>query len=328
MIALGRRRYGNEEQLQILELSNPICGDDQIIVSVKSSSVNPADYFIMSGMPKLLRLSEGLLKPKREVLGRDYAGEVIEVGKKVSSFVVGDFVYGEASQTYAETISIPASQAHIMPSILNFDEAACVPLAGLTAVQALAKVEITQGSKVLVSGGSGGVGTFAVQIARSKGGVLTVVCSESNRHLVERLGATHVVDYNNTDITESPEKFDVVFDAVGNRKISDLKKIIEPNGTYLAVGVVMNFDLYIDRTFGPIGHYLKLIGYKFWLAKKLKIELILAKPNLGMSELSKMIEEGEVRVEVEKVFTIGQATEAFKHVGSHHAKGKVALRIQ
>ena len=328
MIALGRRRYGNTEQLQILELSNPKCGENQIIVSVKSSSVNPADCFIMSGMPKLLRLSEGLLKPKRPVLGRDYSGEIIEVGSKVSDFAVGDFVYGEASQTYAETISISASQAHLMPSVLNFDEAGCVPLAGLTALQALQKVAISQGSKVLVIGGSGGVGTFAIQIARSMGGIVTVVCSERNRDLVKRLGATHVVDYNTMNITESTEKFNVVFDAVGNISISDLQKIIEPKGTYLAVGVVMDFDLFSGRTFGPVSHYLKLLGNKFLLSKKIKIEIISAKPNLGMDELSKMIEKGEVQVEVEKIFGIDQAAEAFSHVSSHRSKGKVALRIQ
>ncbi|MFM7890507.1 MAG: NAD(P)-dependent alcohol dehydrogenase [Actinomycetota bacterium] len=331
MWSVVRKEYGNVDALRVVETPRPTIADDEILVAVHASSVNPYDRYIMMGQPRLVRLTEGLRKPRTANLGSDYAGEVAEVGSQVKDIAVGERVFGLSNGTWSQFIKVKPQQVHRMPHNMTFAEAACVPLAGLTAIQALAKVGIAQGQRVLVIGASGGVGTFAVQLARVMGAQVTGVCSGRNVELVQSLGTDDVIDYQKSDYTAMGRQFDVVFDAVGDRPIKELSRIIVPGGAYLAVGAAMDLSVRVQRTFGPLVRTLRLAVRRRAHGRRWMV--FLAKGSKELDDLTPLIEAGSVRTIIDQSFNVGpsgDATEiarAVEYLGTHRARGKVALLL-
>src|SRR5213596_3807688 len=225
--------------LKLQEIEKPTPADDQLLVRVRAASVNPYDWHFVEGTPKIMRLmGVGLRKPKDTRLGVDFAGTVEAVGKNVTQFKSGDEVFGGRGGAFAEYVCPRANRAvALKPANVTFEEAASVNIAGLTALQAVRdKGKIQPGKKVLINGASGGVGTFAVQIAKSLGADVTGVCSARNVDLVKSLGADHVIDYTKEDFTKSAERYDVMLDNVGNRTLSECKSVLTPKGKYVLIG--------------------------------------------------------------------------------------------
>src|SRR5881398_2572140 len=225
--------------LKLKDIEKPVPNDDQILVKVRAASVNPYDWHFVEGTPKIMRMmGVGLRKPKETRLGVDFAGTVEAVGKSVTTFKPGDDVFGGKGGAFAEYVCRRAEGAvALKPANITFEQAASVNIAGITALQALRdKGKVQPGQKVLINGASGGVGTFAVQIAKSLGADVTGVCSTRNIDLVRSLGADHVIDYTKEDFTKSAERYDVMLDNVGNRTLSECKSVLTPKGKYVLIG--------------------------------------------------------------------------------------------
>ncbi len=327
MRAAYRIKYGNSEVLQVGEVPRPQIKAGEMLIAVRASSINPADRYIMMGLPKLLRLAEGITHPRRSILGRDYAGEVVQVGDGVNDFAVGDLVFGEATQTWADFVVVKPNQARIKPTNLSFEHAGCVPLAGLTAYQALSKANLVAGDHVLIIGASGGVGTFAVQIAKAAGASVTAVCSGRNVELVDSLGADRTIDYLTHDFARDRFRYRVIFDAVGEISVGEIGRLLEPGGVYLSVGAAMDFDSRGGRNFGPISRYSRLMIASKPGASGRRMVLVAAKPNVGLGELSQLIERGSVRVVVDRGFELDDVASAIEYIGTHRARGKLALAV-
>src|SRR6187549_4021127 len=238
MMAVVQRGYGPPEMLEYTDVGRPAVGDGDVLVGVRAASVHPGDYFVMTGVPSILRLAFGLRRPRHPIPGRDLAGVVAAVGKDVADLQPGDEVFGwSTTGTLAEYACVPADQLVRTPANLSAGQAAAVPTSGITALQALRDIAHVQpGHTVLVTGASGGVGTFAVQIAKALGAEVTGVCSTRNLELVKSLGADHVIDYTREDFTRSGQHYDLIYDAVGNRSVSDYKRALNPNGTCVIAG--------------------------------------------------------------------------------------------
>lgn len=236
MKAVVRRQYGSSAVLRIEDTDTPSVRDDQVLVQVIAASINPLDWHTMRGQPYAVRLGAGLRTPKNSGLGADLAGRIASVGANVSAFAVGDEVFGQSISTLAEYIAVSATGIAIKPANLNFEQAAAVPLAGFTALQGVRdRGRVQPGQTVLINGASGGVGSFAVQIAKAHGAEVTGVCSTDNEQLVRSIGADHVVDYALADFADGRTRYDLVFDAVGNRSLRQLRRAPE-SGRNVGIG--------------------------------------------------------------------------------------------
>lgn len=270
MKAIVCEKYGPPEVLQLREVEKPTVKDNEVLVRVHAASANPADWHLMRGAPILARLAVGLLKPKDTKVGADVAGEVEAVGGSVTEFQPGAEVFGFSNGSFAEYAIAREDRLAPKPSNLSFEAAAAVPLAALTALQALRdKGQIQPGKKVLINGASGGVGTFAVQIAKSFGAKVTGVCSTRNLDMVRSIGADHVIDYAQEDFTKNGQRYDLILDTVANHSVSDCKRALSPRGICVVVG------------FSTMAH---LVAVKFrssWGSRtgSKKIGLMLMKPN-------------------------------------------------
>ena len=237
MKAIVYRRYGSPDVLELQEVAKPVPTDDQVLVRVMAASVNPLDWHFLRGIPYFVRLTSGPRRPKRSIPGVDVAGRIESVGRNVTRFKPGDEVFGEKSRACAEYVAAPVDLFVPKPSDLTFEQAAAIPAAGVTALQALVdKGGIRAGQSVLINGASGGVGTFAVQIAKAHGAVVTGVCSTANIDLVRSLGADHVVDYTREDFTRSGRTYDLIIDNVGNRSVWAFRRVLAADGTLVLVG--------------------------------------------------------------------------------------------
>ncbi len=252
MRAMVYERYGPPNVLELKEIERPAVVDDGVLVRVHAASVNPFDWHFLTGTPYLTRLGAGLRKPKNHVLGVDFAGTVEAVGKEVTQFHPGDEVFGARNGAFGEYVCVRKSVA-LKPANLTFEQAAAVPVAGVTALQGLRdKGRLQAGHKVLINGASGGVGTFAVQIAKSFGAEVTGVCSTRNVDAVRSLGADHVIDYTQGDFTRSGQRYDLMFDVAGNRSWSECKRVLTDNATLVVVG-----GRKTNRWIGPMGDGIK-----------------------------------------------------------------------
>ena len=238
MKAIIFTQYGSPDVLQLTDLEKPTPKDNEVLVKIHAASANPLDWHRMRGAPFLARLNNGLQKPKNTMIGADIAGRVEALGKNVTQFQLGDEVFGDISTGgFAEYACASEELLALKPVNTSFEAAAAVPVAAFTALQGLrGKGQIRQGQKVLINGASGGVGTFAVQIAKSYGTEVTGVCSTRNLDLVRSIGADHVIDYTKEDFTRNGQRYDLVFDAVGNRSVSDLQRALSPNGICAVAG--------------------------------------------------------------------------------------------
>jgi NADPH:quinone reductase-like Zn-dependent oxidoreductase len=319
MKAVVHEAYGPPEVLKIVEIEKPEVPDDEVLVRVRASSVNIAEWYGMTGL-FLARLGGGLVRPKDTRLGTDFAGVVEAVGKDVSGFKPGDEVFGGSNGAYAEYVTVGKELAS-KPASITFEEAAAVPLAGLTALQGLRDYgKIQPGQKVLINGASGGVGTFAVQIAKAFGAEVTAVCSTRNIECARSMGADHVVDYTREDFTRSGQTYDLLFDVVGSRPWSACRRVLKPNATVVLVGG--------PRTplIGPLGHMIQMRLASLGSGRKVVFFVAKFTP-ADLMALKTLLETGKVKPFVERTYSLAQIAEAMRYLGTGHAQGKIVLTL-
>jgi NADPH:quinone reductase-like Zn-dependent oxidoreductase len=321
MRAVVRDRYGSPDVLALGEVGKPELTADRVLVRVRAASVNRSDWYELTGM-YLARPQNGLRRPKSRLVGGDFAGVVEAVGTDVTEFRPGDEVFGGRSGAFAEYVCARAVSVALKPARLSFEEAAAVPVAGLTALQGLRdKGRIQPGHRVLINGASGGVGTFAVQIAKALGGEVAAVCSTRNVDLVRSLGADRVVDYTREDFTRGGERYDLMFDNAGSRSWRECKRVLDPHATVVLVGGKMG-----NRLLGPLGH---VIGTR--LASSLgsrKAVFFVAKFNKpDMETLRELLENGKVTPVIDRQYALSEAAEAFRYIGEGHARAKVVVTV-
>jgi NADPH:quinone reductase-like Zn-dependent oxidoreductase len=326
MKAVIHSEYGGPDVLRLAEVPTPVIGPKDLLVRVHGSSANPADVAFMSGRPALVRAASGLRRPRAQVLGRDFAGVVDAIGDDVTGVRIGDEVFGEASQAFAEYVSVRPNQVARKPANLTFEQAATVPLAGVTAWQAWDRAGLQAGQRVLVNGASGGVGHFAVQIAKALGAQVTAVCSGANAEMMQALGAEHVIDYRESDFTTLGQRYDVIFDAVVTHRLADTRRALAPSGTYLSVGTAPAKG---PGEGGPLGPLPGIAGVlaRSVTARPQRLMVVSAKPNVGLAELTALVEEGSVAPFIERSFPLDAAADALRLVAGHHARGKVAITV-
>jgi NADPH:quinone reductase-like Zn-dependent oxidoreductase len=317
MKAAVARAYGS---LEVRDAERPAPAEGEVLVRVHAASLNAVDWYEAHGRPYVARPLMGLLKPKSTESGRDFAGVVEEVGEGVDALARGDEVYGCADGAFAEYVVASKAIAG-KPATLSFDEAAAVPLAALTALQALRDhAQVEPGQLVLVNGASGGVGTFAIQIAKALGATVHAVCSTRNVDQARRLGADRAFDYTREDFTRAGARYDVVFDNAGNRSWLSMRRVLAPNATVVLVGGQRK------RLLGPLGHVLRIT-----LASKLggrTAVFFIARPNGDdLAILRDMIEAGQVAPAIGQRFELGQIAEAMRAMDGH-APAKIVLAVQ
>jgi NADPH:quinone reductase-like Zn-dependent oxidoreductase len=317
--------YGGPEVLKVEQVEKPIPNDNQVLVRVRAASVNPLDLTIKG--PLLLRPLFGLRKPKETRLGVDYAGVVEAVGKNVTNFRAGDEVFGGKTGAFAEYICVLADRAVVLkPANITFGQAAAVPVAAITALQGLRdKGRIRAGQKVLINGASGGVGTFAVQIAKSLGTEVTGVCSTRNVDLVRSIGADHVIDYTKEDFTRSEQRYDLIYDLVGNHSFSERRGILNPNGICVMAGLggAGWHEGFASRLLGELNGYLRsrFTSQKF-------IAYIAQFNKADMSILADLMQSGKVRPVIDRTFKFSETADALRYLETGHARGKVVVAVQ
>ena len=320
MRAAFLEQYGTPN-IELREIEKPIPEDDEALVRVQASSVNPADWYAVAGRPYVGRAAMGLRKPRSRRLGVDFAGTVEAVGKDVTHVQPGDDVFGGRSGAYAEYVCVKNAIVRMTGNI-TFQEAGAVGVAGLTALQALRdKGHVQPGQKVLVNGASGGVGTFAVQIAKALGAAVTGVCSTRNVDLVRSLGADHVVDYTREDFTQRGDPFDLVLDIAGSRSWSQLKRVLTPEATVVIVGAPKGTPI-----LGPLGHVIRMKAAGIFSSQR--VVFFVAKFNReDMQTLADLLESGAIRSVVERTYPLTELAAALDHLGEGHAKAKIVVTM-
>jgi len=316
-------RYGTPDVLRLEEVEAPVPADDQVLIRVRASSVNPYDWHYLTGLPKLFRPAFGLRRPKYRILGADLAGQVEAVGREVTGFRPGDEVYGQtAAGAFAEYVAVGEGALAPKPADLTFEQAAAVPLAGFTALQALRdQGKVRPGQRVLVNGASGGVGTLAVQIAKAYGAEVTGVCSTVNQDLVRSLGADHLVDYTREDFTAGPRRYHLLLDNVGNRTLSDYRRALEPKGMYLA-----SHGQPEHRWLGPLWFFARMALVSPFVSQRLTTFVSQPRP-ADLYALKELIEAGKLKPVVDRAFPLSQTADAFRYLEQWHARGKVVITV-
>lgn len=324
MRAAFRERYGApRDVVELREIEKPTPADDEALVRVRAASVNIADWYGVVGKPRVGRFAMGLFKPKEIRLGVDYAGVVEAVGKDVSAFGPGDEVFGGRTGAYAEYVVAKADRAIVKkPANVSFEAAAAVPIAAITALQALRdKGGLRPGQSVLVHGASGGVGTYAVQIAKALGGVVTAVCSTPNVEIARSLGADRVVDYTREDCTKDDERYDLLVDIAASRPFSQLRRVLEPEATVVIVGGSRG-----KRLLGPLDHVVRSRLRSVLTSQR--VTFFIAKLNKeDMETLRELLETGKMTSVVDSTYPLDEIAEALEHMGHGHPHGKIVVRV-
>ena len=323
MKAIVFEKYGSPDVLELKEVEKPTAKEDEVLVKVQAASVNASDWRGLRADPFIARLSSGLLKPKNKILGADLAGRVEAVGTNVTQFGPGDSVFGDISEcgrgAFAEYVSVPEKALAPKPASMTFEEAAAVPLAGLTALQGLRdEGGVGPGQKVLINGAGGGVGTFAVQIAKSFGAQVTAVCSTRNLDMVASIGADRVIDYTREDFTQNGGRYDLILAANGYHPISDYKRVLSPEGIYVVTGGSMG-QIFQGMLMGP---WISMTGSK-------KMGGMLQRPNQkDLAFMTELIEAGKVVPVIDRRYPLSEAPEAIRYLEEGHAKGKVVITLE
>lgn len=324
MQAIVYETYGSPDVLTLKQVAKPTPKRDEILVRVHAAAANPLDWHLMRGEPFLARLENGLRKPKTTRLGADIAGRVEAVGADVTQFRPGDAVFGEnftgGLGGFAEYVAVPERSLALKPANLSFEAAAAVPIAALTALQGLRnKGRIQPGQQVLVNGASGGVGTFAVQIAKAVGTEVTGVCSTRNIELVRTLGADHVVDYTQADFTRNGQQYDLIFDAVGNRSVADLKRTLKPHGICAVAG------------FTSLSRMFQLIALGAWVSrtgsKQVGMMGTVGTNQTDLLFLKELLEAGSVVPIIDRCYPLRETAEAIRYLETGRASGKVIITV-
>jgi NADPH:quinone reductase-like Zn-dependent oxidoreductase len=324
MKAIVHCEYGGPEVLKLVDVEKPTPTDNQVLVRVRAASVNPLDLSIRGLW--LLRPMSGMRKPKDTRLGVDYAGTVEAVGKNVTNFKPGDEVFGGKNGAIAEHVCVLADRSVVLkPANITFEQAASVPVAAITALQGLrAKGKIRAGQKVLINGASGGVGTFAVQIAKSFGTEVTGVCSTRNVDLVRSIGADHVIDHTREDFTKTDQRYDLIFDLVGNHSFSERRRILNPNGICVMAGVggAGWHDDFATRLLGELDGYVRsrFVSQKF-------IAYIAQFNKKDMMVLADLMQSGKVTPVIDRTYKLNETADALRYLEQGHARGKVVITL-
>ena len=311
--------------LKYTDIKKPVPTDDQMLVRVKAASLNPYDWHFIEGSPKIMRLGIGLRKPKDTRLGVDYAGTVEAVGKNVTQYKVGDDVFGGRGGAFAEYICVrPDRGIARKPANISHGEAASVNIAAITALQALRdKGNIQPGQKVLINGASGGVGTFAIQIAKSMGAEVTGVCSGRNVEMVKALGADHVIDYTKEDFAKSGQQFDLLLDNVPNHSLSECRSVLTPQGKYVMIGGGGTND---NPWVGPFGRVIHMMLIKPFV--KHPMTMMMADSNAAdLTFLGGLMEAGKVKPVIDRTYKINELAQAIRYLEEGHARGKVVVSV-
>jgi len=321
MKAITHYKYGPPDVLELNEVQKPIPEDDEVLVRVHAASVNAWDWHNLRAKPYFARLSMGLLKPKKHILGADVAGQVEAVGRNAKQFRPGDEVFGDLADFggggFAEYVAASEKAFVLKPTGASYEEAAAVPLAALTALQGLRdKGQIKSGQRVLINGASGGVGTFAVQIAKSFETEVTAVCSTKNLDMARSIGADKVIDYTREDFTRNGQRHDLILDVVGNRPASDIKRALSPNGICVVIG------------FSSVGRLLQTVflGPLTLLGSRKKMGFMVAKMNqVDLVFIKELVEAGKVVPVIDKRYPLSEVPEAIRYLEDVHARGKVII---
>jgi NADPH:quinone reductase-like Zn-dependent oxidoreductase len=324
MKAIVQDKYGSSAVLELRDIDKPEVGDGEVLVRVRAAGVNPADWAVMGGLPYIARPAPlyGLRRPNNGVRGTDVAGEVEAVGTSVTRFRPGDAVFGWCTGAFAEYASVSEAALESKPTNLTFEHAAAVPMAGFVALQAIRDHgNVQAGQKVLVNGASGGIGTFAVQIAKSLGADVTGVCSTGNLDMVRSLGADRVIDYTREDFTRMGQRYDFILDNVGNRSLPDLRRALTPTGMLVPNGG--GFD---NRWFASAGRLIgAMVSFRFVTQR---LGRFIVSPKLeDLVVLREFIEAGQVTPVIDRTYLLSETAQAIDHVGGGHARGKVVITL-
>jgi NADPH:quinone reductase-like Zn-dependent oxidoreductase len=323
MKAIVYRCYGSPEVLRLEDIARPTPADDEVLIRVRAISVNPVDWHLMTGTPYLLRMDGGMGTPASTRFGVDYAGTVEAAGKSVTRFKPGDEVFGARRGAAAEYITVREANAVPKPANLSFEQAAAVPVAALTALQGLRdRGKIKPGQKVLINGASGGVGTFAVQIAKSFGAEVTGVCSTRNAEMVRGLGADRVIDYTKEDFTDGDERYDLILDNVGNHSFSDLRGVMTPNGIYVMVGGPKT-----NNWLGPMGRAMRAPLYSKLVDQEFAFFISEMKPD-DLALIGDLMQAGKVTPVIDRRYSLSEVAEAMRYLGTGHARAKIVIALE
>jgi NADPH:quinone reductase-like Zn-dependent oxidoreductase len=318
--------YGPPDVLQMRDIKKPVPTDDQVLVKVRAVSVNPFDWHFIRGTPYIMRaMMVGLRKPTDPRLGVDYAGTIETVGKNVTQFKPGDEVFGGRVGAFAEYLCVRADRSiTLKPANVTFEQAASVSIAGLTALQGLRDAgHVQPGQKVLINGASGGVGTFAVQIAKSLGAEVTGVCSTKNLDLVRSLGADRVIDYTNEDFTKGEERYDVIVDNVGTQPLSGIRRVLKPKGICVMIGGGGPND---SPWIGPFGRVIHTLVLSPFISQKMS--MMMAKQDKGdLSILADLMQSGKMTPVIDRTYPFSQIADAVRYLEQGHARGKVVITV-
>jgi NADPH:quinone reductase-like Zn-dependent oxidoreductase len=313
--------------LKLEEVEKPVPNDDQILVKVRAASVNPYDWHFVEGTPKIMRaMGVGLRKPKDTRLGVDFAGTVEAVGKNVTQFKPGDDVFGGKGGAFAEYVCRRAEgPVALKPTNITFEQAACVNIAGITALQGLRdKGKVQPGQKVLINGASGGVGTFAVQIAKSFGADVTGVCSTKNVDLVRSLGADHVIDYTKEDFTKGEQRYDLILDNVTNHSLLECRRALTPKGIYVMIGGGGPNE---QGLIGPLVNPIKAMLLSPFVSQKMGMMMADANQK-DLTVLGDMMQSGKIKPVIDRTYKLSEVPDAIRYLEAGHARGKVVITVE
>jgi NADPH:quinone reductase-like Zn-dependent oxidoreductase len=322
MKAIVQDAYGSADVLQLRDIDKPVVNDDEVLIRVRAASVARGVWHFMTGLPYPIRLVGGLRAPKTPVPGMDMAGVVEAVGNAVTRFQPGDEVFGIGKGAFAEYACAPENKLAAKPANLSFEQAAAVPISGLTALQGLRDhARVQPGQKVLITGASGGVGTFAVQLAKSFGAEVTGVCSTTKVDLVRSIGADHVLDYTRDDFAAGPHRYDVILDIGGNPSLSRLRRALAPTGTLVITGGETG-----GRWFGGTDRQLRALLLSRFVSQKLTT--FIAKENYqDLIVLTELIEAGKITPVLDRTYPLAEAPHAIRYLEQGHARGKVIITV-
>jgi NADPH:quinone reductase-like Zn-dependent oxidoreductase len=321
--AVVQDRYGDADVLAVRDIAEPVPGDDDVLVRVRAAGVDPGTWHLMTGRPYLVRLGFGLRAPKVMVRGRDVSGTVQAVGTSVTQFTPGDDVYGTVEGSFAELACASETRFAHKPDKLTFEQAAAMPISGMTALVAVRdRGRVQSGQRVLVIGAGGGVGSFAVQLAKANGAHVTGVCSASKVELVRSIGADDVIDYTREDFADGQRQYDAIIDTAGRRPLSLVRRALAADGVLVIVGGegggrwLGGFQRQLGAPLRSIGRKQKLVGLMYRESQDL------------LQTLTELIEAGKVRPVIDRTYPLDQAADAIRYLEQGHAAGKVALTVQ
>ena len=323
MKAIVRHRYGETDVLELASLPKPSPAENEVLIRVRAAGLNPFDWHMMRGTPWPLRMLTGLLKPKRIGLGVDVAGTVVGLGQGVTEFRLGDEVFGAADGAFAEYVCGTSEGIVARPANVNSDEAAAVPIAGFTALQALRdKGHVKPSDRVLINGASGGVGTFAVQIAKWQGAHVTGVCSGRNVELVQGIGADRVIDYTKEDFAAGTEKYDVIFDLVGNRTLAEFRRVLKTEGVFVGCGGGGPETGAGELIWGMLKQM--VAG---WFTRQKLVGVLAKRSKADLEILKELLCHGLIKPVIDRTYSLAEVAEAICYVEKGHARGKVVVQI-